>query len=184
MKKFTPNPYNLLSNHEVYRNPWIRVVEEQVERKDGWRGQFSVVEIKSGVLILPVTTAGEVHLVREFKYAVARESLELAGGGIEDDEIPLEAAKRELAEELGMRSGNWISLGKVAHSTTLARAYNHLFLTMDVQRIPDFRADPWLTPVTMPFTELLSLVMSHEILDAESAVCILKAAQLLASDKV
>ena len=60
-------------------------------------------------------------LVREWKYAVDRPSLEVVSGGIEVGETPLETAHRELREELGKTARELIPLGHVDPFTTMLR---------------------------------------------------------------
>ena len=68
-------PYEILSTRDVYRNPWIAVREDRVVRPGGAEGFFGVVEMKEGATVLALDPHQDVHLVREFKYAVERDSL-------------------------------------------------------------------------------------------------------------
>jgi len=63
---------------------------------------MSRVEIKHGASTLAMEDNGDVWLVKEWKYAVGRPSIEVVSGGIEVGEAPLAAAKRELREEAGL----------------------------------------------------------------------------------
>ena len=91
----------------VYKNHWLEVLEHQVIRPDGKDGTYSEVDILSGSSILPVDEEGNVYLVKDYRFAIAKNSLELPRGGIDENEDPLTAAKRELKEELGIEAGEW-----------------------------------------------------------------------------
>ena len=80
------------------------MAKELVSKKVLIRGRevtFTFLSTKDAVVIVPRTKAGKVVLVRQIRPAVNEELLELPAGGIEKDEDPLQAARRELAEETG-----------------------------------------------------------------------------------
>src|SRR5690348_15777215 len=107
------NPFAITDTREVYKNRWIAVREDKVIRPDGQPGVFGVVHMVAGASVLPMTDSGTVWLVREYKYAIERPSLEVISGGVEEDETPLECAKRELQEEVGLIAAHWDDLGRL-----------------------------------------------------------------------
>ena len=100
-------PWQIVKTKEVYRDPWFRVDRDKVIRPDGKPGTYTVVHLKPGVCVLALDDDGQVCLTEEFHYAVGRVTLEAVSGGIEPDEDPLETAKRELKEELGITAKEW-----------------------------------------------------------------------------
>ena len=109
--------WTVLDSAVQYRNPWITVREDRVIQPDGQEGAFGVVEMTPGVSVLPVDDDGTVHLVRVYRYTLDRHCLEALAGGIEDDEDPQEAARRELREEAGIDAAELIDLGCVDQLT-------------------------------------------------------------------
>ena len=97
-------------------------------------------------------------------------------GGLEDDESPLDAAKRELREELGVIADEWTSFGCVDPFTTIIRSPNHMFLATGLRSsavAPD--AGEVLESVRIPFREVERMVVKGEITHAASCVLILMA---------
>ena len=171
-------PWTIRESHQVYRNPFIEVVEDRVIRPDGQPGIYGTVTMTPGVAILPVDEEGVVYLTREFRYAIGRESLEVAGGGIDAGESPLEAAGREAREELGVEASEWIDLGRIDPFTAVVRSPAHLYLA---RGLTFTRTEPEGTEaievVKVPFDEAVRLVMGGTITHGPSCVLILKAAR-------
>src|SRR5215831_8696618 len=89
-------PYTVLASEPRYRNRWIALREDRVIRPGGGDGLFGVVEMTSGSSVLAIDADDPVFLVREYKYAIGRDSLEVVSGAMDDGETPLAAAQREL----------------------------------------------------------------------------------------
>jgi len=101
-------------------------------------------------------------------------------GGLEEGETPLEGAKRELKEELGIEADQWVDLGMVDPFTTVVRSPNYMFLARNL-RYGTGTPEEWeeLEILKVPFSEAVAMVMRSEISHAASCICILKAARVL-----
>jgi 8-oxo-dGTP pyrophosphatase MutT (NUDIX family) len=174
-------PFTVLSSREVYRNPWIRVQEDKIIRPDGKEGIYGTVTQGKGVAILPMDNDGNVWLVKQFRYGVNRETIEAVSGGMDGKETPLEAAKRELKEEVGATADEWTDFGTTDVGTSALLCTEHLFLAKELhfssQEICGDESS--IDLVKMPFVDAVRMVMSGEITLASSAAFILKAAQKL-----
>jgi 8-oxo-dGTP pyrophosphatase MutT (NUDIX family) len=172
-------PYTVLSSQVQYQNPWMRVREDRVIRPGGSEGLFGVVEMVGGSSVLAVDDDENAYLVREYKYAVGRDSLEVVSGAIDAGETPMEAAKRELREEAGLFAAEWHELGTVDPFTTAIHCTNHLFLA---KSLSPTAADPddgeEISLVRVPFGAALQMVLAGEITHASSCILILRAARL------
>jgi len=175
------SPYHLVRTREIYRNPWISVREDEVRRPDGAVAFFGIVEMKAGSSVLAINDRDEAYLVREFKYAVGRETLEVVSGGIEPGESPLGAARRELKEEAGLEAAEWIGMGSIDPFTTVVSSPNHLFLALGItEGGPRPEAGEVLRMEKIPFPRVLEMLAAGEITHAASNVLILQAARRLA----
>ena len=134
-----------ISSREVYRNPWTSVREDIIERANGQRGIYGVVDKDPACIIIPLepTAEGEfVYLVEQFRYTVMGRFMEFPQGGWETaDVVPEEMARGELKEETGLEAG------KLTHLATLQIAYgvlnqkHHVFLAEELaagEAEPDF----------------------------------------------
>jgi NDP-sugar pyrophosphorylase family protein/8-oxo-dGTP pyrophosphatase MutT (NUDIX family) len=96
-----PPTKRALASRSIHRTPWIDVREDDIQEADGRRSVFTVVSRRDSVLVVPVTAAGRLVMVQQYRYAAARWSLEFPQGYCEPGESVLEAAARELREETG-----------------------------------------------------------------------------------
>lgn len=126
------NPFTTLSTKTVYRNPWIRVREDQVIRPDGTEGIYGVIESKDSVVVGAVNDAGQVYLIHSFSYPAQSWQWELPGGGSDGEEILL-ASKRELAEETGIVARDWQELGSVRVCDGLMTERMHILLATNLE---------------------------------------------------
>ena len=56
-----------ISSRQVYRNHWMRVREDVIERTDGQRGIYGVIDKDPAAIIIPL----EVGAEGEFVYLIA-----------------------------------------------------------------------------------------------------------------
>lgn len=172
-------PFEVSATRRVYENPWITVREDRVVRPDGSPGLFGIVDLIPGATVLAQEPDGDVWLVREFKYALGRESLEAVSGALDPGETPEAAAARELEEELGVRASAWRSFGQIDPFTTVVASTNWMFLARGLSPVaahPD--AGEVIVPVRMSLREALDRVDRGEIVHAATVVLLLRAASL------
>lgn len=110
----THHPWEVLKSTVIHDAlPWVKLSSEHVRLPNGVEIQdFYRVEIHSYVTLFPVRADGQVALVEHYKHGPQVISLELPAGYIDAGETPLEAAQRELAEETGLVSEDWMDLGR------------------------------------------------------------------------
>lgn len=177
-------PWQILKSHDIYRDPWMRVRKDDVIRPDGAPGTHGVVILNSGVSVLPLDADNCVYLTEEFHYAVGRHTIEVVSGGREPDEPPLEAARRELEEELGITAGEWIDLGPFDPFTTMLSAPAELFLARRLT-FGDHRQEGTenIRCLKVDFDAAVGMVMDGRITHGPSCVVILKAARWLEQER-
>jgi ADP-ribose pyrophosphatase len=121
-----------LSSRQVYRNPWLRVREDQVERSNGVRGIYGVVDKDDCAIIIPIQ--GEtIYLIEQFRYTIQQRCLELPQGGWETAGVdPEEMARGELREETGLVAASMTYLGTLWIAYGFANQKEHVYLATDL----------------------------------------------------
>ena len=176
------NHIHKLESKEVHRGKLVHVREDSVVLPKGTNAVYEYVEIKHGVSTLAIEENGDVWLVREWKYAIDRPSLEVVSGGIEPGEEPISAAQRELQEEAGLEASEWLPVGFVDPFTTMLRCPNHMYIARGLKAVPwEPEEAEIIERVRMPLKDAADQVMKGGITHGTSCVLILKAAAMFPS---
>ena len=102
-----------LSSETKFEGRVITVTLDRVELENGGTSTREVVRHHGGAGVAALNDEGELYLVRQYRYALDRELIEIPAGKLEKGEDPLEAAKRELGEEAGLAAAEYRDLGYI-----------------------------------------------------------------------
>jgi 8-oxo-dGTP pyrophosphatase MutT (NUDIX family) len=175
--------FRKLGEGEVYRGSLIRVVSARFESPDGEQFERDVVQHPGAVVVVPLTAAGTVLMVRQYRAAVDAELLELPAGKRDvDGEATEVTAARELGEEVGRRAGRFDLLARFYNSPGFSDEFTWLYLAQDLSPVPLDRQgaeERHMTVEEVPLDAGPELIRSGEIIDAKSIIGLtLTAAQL------
>jgi ADP-ribose pyrophosphatase len=126
-----------LSTREVYRNKWMRVREDRIERshagQPGVEGIYGVVDKDDCASVIAIDRDAEngdaIYLVEQFRYTIQQRCMELPQGGWEQGGVdPEELARGELREETGLIAEKMAYLGTlhIAYGFTNQRQFVYL----------------------------------------------------------
>ena len=171
------NPWKTLSSKIVYSNPWIQVREDQVICPDGTPGIYGVVEPSVATGVVAVNKDNEIYLVGQYRYPTKNYSWEIIEGGANKGETPLQAAKRELAEEAGLEASEWMQLGGIVHnSNCFSSETGYLYLARGLKEVAKNPDNTEVLEIrTLPFKQVLKMAKGDEITDAMSLIAIYRA---------
>jgi 8-oxo-dGTP pyrophosphatase MutT (NUDIX family) len=179
----TTNPWQLESSSVAFDNGRLRLRQDAVRQPDGQPGSYAYVELPWPVVaIVPVTDDGRVHLVRQWRYPWGRNSWEIPAGHAELREAPMQAARRELAEEVGIQAARWDELGAIYSSASI-RARFYLYLARGLSPLDHTlqREGSELDMITcqVPLSDAIDAAMDGRIVHATTIVALLRAARRL-----
>jgi ADP-ribose pyrophosphatase len=164
-----------LSREVIHKGRIIDLYRDQVKLENGKETIREVVHHPGGVTVLALTDDHQVYVVRQFRYPFQKVLAELPAGKLEVGEDPLEAAKRELEEEAGIRASQWEDLGKLYPTVAYVDEVIHMYfaagLTPAKQHLDE---DEFLEAELVPLDELAEQVLNNEIPDAKTQAAVLK----------
>lgn len=161
---FSIDLWSIVNENKEYQTPIFNLFKRsmQIDSPDEQlSGDFYVLEAPDWVNVLPITSENTIILVEQYRYGIQQPTLEIPGGIVDPSEKPLEAIRRELAEETGYYSDSWSSLGTVSTNPAIMTNYTHIYLAEDCvfNGIKESTGDVHerIKVHEMPFEEFLSL---------------------------
>ncbi len=130
-----------VSKEVLYRGKVIDVEMQEVTLSNGNRSFREILRHSGGACMLALDKNNYVYLVRQYRKAVEKETLEIAAGKLEEGEKPLECALRELKEETGLIAHRVDDLGFIYTSPGFCDETLYLFLGRDLEQ-SDQSPDP------------------------------------------
>lgn len=165
-----------LTTKEIFKGTIITVQLDTVELPNGKEAHREVVRHPGGVAVLALTEDKQVYMVRQYRYPMGYETLELPAGKLDGKGESVETAgRRELAEETGLTAETMTYLGASLASPGFTDEVLHMYLAEGLthgESHPD--EDEFLNLEKISFAELVSKVMSGEIIDGKTISTTLK----------
>ena len=169
------NPWTRHSEEEVYSNPWISVFHDEITNPNGGRGIYGRIHFKNFAIgVVPIDEDGNTWLVGQHRYPLDYYSWEIPEGGGNLNIDPLESAKRELQEEVGLEAKKWTLMFKSETSNSATDERALLYLAEDLTPTPtspDETEDLKLRK--LPLKEAIAMVDKGEITDSLSVMALL-----------
>jgi 8-oxo-dGTP pyrophosphatase MutT (NUDIX family) len=175
------NPWEYLTSRDIYENPWMKVVEDQVIRPNKTNGIYGKVHFKNKAIgIIPLDDDLNTWLVGQYRYTLNEYSWEITTGGVPLTEDTLDGAKRELREETGLVAKKWTKLLKIHTSNSVTDEYGYIFVAEELsQGETDWDDTEELKIMKIPLKQAIDMVMDGRITDSLSIAGLLKVARSL-----
>jgi 8-oxo-dGTP pyrophosphatase MutT (NUDIX family) len=159
----TLKPWKILESS--YPRPRYRF--DQVELPNGKVFEATALEFRTWAAVLALTKNQEVVLVKQYRHGAQAAVWEFPGGVVDENENPLDGARRELAEETGYTVSNLIEVGRFYPNPALQTNLMFGYLAYgaektDIQRLDDAED---IEVHLLPLTELLAMSKRGEFLN-------------------
>ena len=167
--------WTIKETKKIFQNDFFVVYEDDVIKPDGKPGKYATVHLVPGACVLAIDDEDFVYLTEQFRYIAGRNSIEVVAGSIED-ENPLEAATRELKEEVGITAEEMTEIGVVQLDNSMLKNEVTFFVARKLSFEKPERDDTEeMKTVKIKFREAVEKVLSGEINHSLSRALILQA---------
>ncbi len=129
------------------------------------KATFSILEAPDWINVIALTPDNEIVLVEQYRYGIEKPTLELPGGVCDEGENPKVTCIRELAEETGFSSDEWIYLGNVSSNPAMQTNYTHTYIAKNCIKASDQKLDgnERINVHVLPLEHFLRLIRDGEI---------------------
>lgn len=157
----------------VYKGKVLKLNIERVELPNGTVAELEIAHHPGGCVVVALDADERVCLLRQFRHAAGGWITELPAGKIDNREPPLACAKRELAEEAGVKARRWESLGQLFSSPGVLTEVIHVYLARGLSPC-SAGAEPHEVFETrwVPLAEAASLAADGRLQDAKTIIAL------------
>ena len=174
-----------ISREEIFKGVALHVVKDEILLPNGKRSVREISLHNGAAAVIPILPDGRVVMERQYRYAHGRVMLEIPAGKLDTpDEIPIEAAKRELREETGAVSNKITYLGQYYGSPAILDERIYMYMAEELSfGETDFDEDEFLEPLRIPLEALVQMVLEGRIRDGKTQIAALRAYMMLQQRK-
>lgn len=172
------NQWKVRRSDYVLQSRWLTLRSDSCEiPQGGIVDPYYVLEYPDWVQVTAFNSEDDILITRQYRHAVGQVCVEIPCGEIEKNETPLEAAKRELLEETGYTSGNFISLGSPHPNPARQNNRVYGFMACDCSKTDEPLLDQTecIESLLISVTEILDLIDTNRFSSALHISCLLLA---------
>ncbi|WP_257902401.1 NUDIX domain-containing protein [Saccharothrix obliqua] len=176
--------FTTVSTRDVHLGRVVALRVDEVAMPGGGTARREVVEHLGAVAVAAVDDDGHVTLIHQYRHPLGKRLWELPAGLLDAaGEQPVDAARRELAEEVGLAAAEWSTLVDVAASPGFTDEVVRVFLArglseVERQHMGEEEAD--LETRRVPLDEAVRMALAGEIVNGAAVAGVLAAQAVLA----
>jgi len=161
IKKWNRQKSDILNNYRIFN---IRK-DTSISPVTGKEHEFYVIESADWVNVVAITQDEEIVLIKQYRHGIMDITLEIPGGMVDKGESPIQSARRELLEETGYTSENWVEIGVVNPNPAILnnKCYSYLALNSIKSGNQKLEGTEDIQVITVPVSNTNLLVSSGEI---------------------
>ena len=144
---------------------------DEVSLRNGRVSKRICIDHPQASAIVPFVSDKEIIMVRQYRYALKREVLEIPAGKIDNGESPEECIKRELIEETGFEAKSIEWLYSYAPAIGYSNEFIHIYVSRDLKKLGDRVDKNEISSVEiLSLDEVFGMIRDHKIIDSKTLI--------------
>ena len=163
-----------LSSKIIFQGRLLDVRKDEVELPNGKTSTREWINHPGAVCCIPILPDGKIALIRQYRYPVQSEMIELPAGKLDKGEKPEACALRELEEEIGYRTNKLTFLTHIHPAIGFANEKMWLYLAEELEKTDSkLDDDEFLELIPISLDDAVEMIWSHEITDVKTIIGLL-----------
>ena len=169
-----------LSSEHIYKGKFLDVWKDKVELPNGKTSSREYIKHPGAVVIIPVLPDRKIGLIRQYRYPMGMEQIELPAGKLDKNEDHLDTAKRELEEEIGYRAHSMKEITEIHPCIGYSDERMWIYLAEGLSYTKTNQdLDEFVELMPTELSDSVEMIWSGKITDVKSIIGILWANRLL-----
>lgn len=158
-----------------YKGSILDIYSDVIETPDGHKANWDFIDHKGAAAVVPVLDDGRIIMVKQYRNALDRETIEIPAGGLNGwDEPTIKAAARELEEETGYKSDNLTKLISVVTAVAFCNEVIDVYVADNlVKTSQHLDEDEFIDVESYSLEELKEMIFAGKIQDSKTISAIL-----------
>ena len=167
--------YERINRELVHKGAIIDYYQDTVKIPNGNIAKWDYIKHKGAAAVVAVKDDGKLLMVRQYRNALDRETLEIPAGGLNGVDEPTDiAAARELEEEAGYTAGKLELLISIRTTVAFCDEKIDVYVATDLKRSKQhLDEDEFLDVETYTIEELVQMVYDCKIQDGKTVAAVL-----------
>ena len=158
----------------MYKGSMLSMYADTIYTPDGNTAKWDYIEHSGAAAVVPVLEDGRILLVRQYRNALDRETLEIPAGGINKGEESITAATRELEEETGYKSDNLEHLISIVTAVAFCDEVVEIYVAKNLTKTQQHHdPDEYIEIESYTTDELSEMIYSGKIQDSKTIAAIM-----------
>ncbi len=165
-----------LNEKKIFEGKCIDVSAFDVLLSDGNKSYREVIKHPGGVVVVALKDEDTILMVKQFRFPLQKELIELPAGRLEVGENPDDAIKRELLEETGYEAKEWKSLGYIFTTPGICTEKLYLYMAKDLTfKEQNLDEDEILKVYEYKINDVLEMIKDGRINDSKTVCALTRA---------
>lgn len=163
-----------IKSKNVFNGKLLKVYQDQVQLPNGQTSLRELIKHPGASAIIPLLPDNKIGLVKQYRYSLSEETIEIPAGKLDINEDPRDCALRELEEEIGFKAKKITLLTKIYPAVGFCNEVIWCYLAEElVETSTNYDSDEFLNFIPTKFEDALDMIKDGLILDVKTIISLL-----------